>query len=622
VSTQLSQFLDRAIATSRDASSLLAGIAAALAAELQAEVCGLAVRCSERGVRVAWSRSDTEIAPDATIADLPATVPVTVTALDTAREPGSELVRQTGMAGWLGCGLPIGSAGTVGAVFGRARAWEPLPTLDLTDCCDRLALAFERARLLDVEQRAERDRALRQTLGTALAAGSDLDDIRARVLAAVGTALHGDRGWVLGLKYDNPLASTPADAPPAATVEVNAPWRSRDTSAQLDPNLTFALGDVPHCWQGWQQAPDPVAGPLRSDSPLAVGARANAQMAVAPLLGRAGGTVLGFLALQRSPVWERGDLDLMQWAALQLGTATLNHQILQNVRGLVDERTAQLQQSLEVQARLYETTRQQVEQLRQLNRLKDDFLSTISHELNTPLTTMRIAVKMLSQPNLDADRRRRYLGILEGELRRESNLIRDLLALQQLERGPASSAPDDAAAPSGPVLPAPTAVDLAEAIASLTREVAAQWQARGLTSEVTYEPPLAPGVRARADESSLRRVLQELLANAGKYAQPDTTVRLTLRASGDDRVAIAICNQGRGIPSDELPYVFERFRRGRGATERAIPGTGLGLALVRSLTRQLDGTIEVTSDYRDGEPCETCFTLTLPLATTFEHPTA
>ncbi len=102
----------------------------------------------------------------------------------------------------------------------------------------------------------------------------------------------------------------------------------------------------------------------------------------------------------------------------QLSNAIIQSQTLRQVQGLVEERTAQLQRSLEVQAKLYEKTRQQLEQLRQLNELKDEFVSTMNHELRTPLTSMSLAIRMLRQSTaLPPERQAKYLDILERVLK-------------------------------------------------------------------------------------------------------------------------------------------------------------------------------------------------------------
>ncbi len=114
------------------------------------------------------------------------------------------------------------------------------------------------------------------------------------------------------------------------------------------------------------------------------------------------GTVLGCLALQQQAQdWSTDDLAFLRRVAAQLSTAIIQTRSFQQVQAVVQERTAQLQRSLEVQAKLYEKTRQQVDQLHKMNAEREEFLSTISHELLTPLTSMGLAIRMLRQRELD-----------------------------------------------------------------------------------------------------------------------------------------------------------------------------------------------------------------------------
>jgi signal transduction histidine kinase len=113
--------------------------------------------------------------------------------------------------------------------------------------------------------------------------------------------------------------------------------------------------------------------------------------------------------------------------------------------------------------------------------------------------------------------------------------------------------------------------------------------------------------------------LLELLTNAGKYSEPNNGITLTIKHRVTDtvnEVILSLSNLGSGIPPEELPYIFEKFRRGQGATQNAVQGTGLGLALVKSLVQHVGGTITVSSDPTDDNSIwETCFTLTLPQIT-------
>jgi signal transduction histidine kinase len=266
---------------------------------------------------------------------------------------------------------------------------------------------------------------------------------------------------------------------------------------------------------------------------------------------------------------------------------------------LVDDRTSQLQRSLEVQSLLYDKTRKHNEQLRQLNQLKDEFLSTMSHELRTPLTSMSLAIRMLRQSGITPERQAKYLEILEQQCDREVNLIDNLLKLQQLETNQAPLKLET--------------IDLQVKLQALSDSFRQAWADKGLNIQLNI--PKA-SLLAQTDEESFDRIVQELLTNAGKYSHPDTTVVLQVAHQVDlqlNQVVLQLTNTGAGISEEDRKYIFEKFRRGQGVTQQAIQGTGLGLALVKCLVQHLNGTIEVTSNsIEDSTTYETCFTVTLP----------
>jgi len=308
--------------------------------------------------------------------------------------------------------------------------------------------------------------------------------------------------------------------------------------------------------------------------------------------------LLGFIAVQqsRSRHWQPEETELVELLSAQISAAIIQTETLRQVESLVEERTAQLQQSLELQAKLYEITRKQIEKLREMNQRMDEFLSTLSHELRTPLTSMMLAIRMLRQANLTPDRRQQYLNILEQQCAQETSLINDLLALQELETKQVAFQLQK--------------VDLKQSIDDLSQSFTQRWASKGLTLDVKL-PARLPVFNT--DRDSFQRIVLELLTNAGKYADPNSTVHLKVTVEPGQQIKLALCNIGSAISEEELPHIFEKFRRCQGMTQNAVPGTGLGLALVKSLVQHLNGTIEATSvATSDSQSYETCFTVTLP----------
>ena len=119
-----------------------------------------------------------------------------------------------------------------------------------------------------------------------------------------------------------------------------------------------------------------------------------------------------------------------------------------------------------------------------------------------------------------------------------------------------------------------------------------------------------------SDLDSLNNIISELLLNAAKYSDADSTITVVAKdrpSFQGKELQFAVSNYGVPIEANEIPYIFDKFRRGKGVTDRAVPGTGLGLTLVRHLVEHLNGSIDVTSEAdASSELYKTTFTVTLP----------
>jgi signal transduction histidine kinase len=191
---------------------------------------------------------------------------------------------------------------------------------------------------------------------------------------------------------------------------------------------------------------------------------------------------------------------------------------------------------------------------------------------------MLMSIRNLRLPGISPERQDRYLNILESECTKEINLINDLLTLQKLESHQES--------------PQFEGLDLNAKIHTLLMSFDQQLTDKELS--IAVELPSQP-IKLPTEVESFDRIIQELLTNACKYSEHDTTVRVqvTPQITGKlDQVIIKVTNTGQGISGEEAAYIFDKFRRGKG---RWIPGTGLGLALVKSLVQHLNGVITVES---------------------------
>jgi signal transduction histidine kinase len=317
----------------------------------------------------------------------------------------------------------------------------------------------------------------------------------------------------------------------------------------------------------------------------------------------------GYLALARVEPWTDSDraalpgiAELVTIALEQLGVqqqVETAKQSVRQVQALVEERTAQFQSSQSLLSKMREVDRRRIQQLDQNNRIKDEFISTISHELRTPLTSMALAIRMLRKPGLDPERQAKYLEILEQQCSQEIDLITDLLTLQKLE---SKEIPSEL-----------KSIQLQHLVEPLIERFQNTWASKQLQLLVTLPTPFD----WLTEPDSVSRILQELLANAGKYAQPQTTVELRGKVDNGHLILRAI-DRGKAISQEEQSYIFDKFRRGEGVTQQAISGTGLGLALAKSLVLHLEGEISVSS--QGEEPlAEVCFEVSLPIVTEESH---
>ncbi|AFZ21142.1 sensor histidine kinase [Allocoleopsis franciscana] len=511
-------------------------------------------------------------------------------------------------------------------VLGRSQPHEwTTPEQDLlTLVAESVALALSHVQLTRQVLGFAHSRTLLTQLSLAMHSTDNLQEILQMAIASTAQSLQVGRGLLLLLTYTHPLGnSRPSVHLPQIKVTVAGEWLedtagpspiSNESPSSL-LNQSFWLSESCLCQQAFRDAPAPMiisdcqeSGAIdrRGESLSIFEREMMPALLIVPLIGSpsnapAASTVLGFLVLQHCQPrpWHTDELELVEGVAAQVSAAIIQNQTLRQVQSLVEDRTAQLQHSLEIQAQLYEKTRQQIDQLQQLNQLKEEFMSSMSHELRTPLTTMSLAIRMLRQPTLPPERRQKYLEILEQECNKEIELINDLLSLQQLEADQASIQLQK--------------IDLIRLLDPLAQSFEQKWADKRLTLKVIS--PAHPLILS-TDPDSLNRILLELLTNAGKYSDSDTTVHLQVTRQTQpsvNQVVLTLSNTGSGISPADLDHIFDKFRRGRGVTQNAVQGTGLGLALVKCLVQHLNGTIEVSScPLENSESSLTSFTLTLP----------
>jgi signal transduction histidine kinase len=233
---------------------------------------------------------------------------------------------------------------------------------------------------------------------------------------------------------------------------------------------------------------------------------------------------------------------------------------------------------------------EQNERLREADRLKDEFVALISHDLRTPLTSITGYVELALEDDLSDDVRG-YLQVVARNAERLLALVNDLLFVARLQAGQMSLEPGE--------------VDLTEVVRDGVRSMEPRAAAKGVTLTCAVEA--VPAVRA--DRGRVLQLLDNLVSNAIKFTPAGGSVHVSLGRAGDC-VALEVADSGIGIAPEDQRRLFERFFRAENAVERQVPGTGLGLYISRVIADAHQGKLTVRSELDLGST----FRLELPLA--------
>ncbi len=230
--------------------------------------------------------------------------------------------------------------------------------------------------------------------------------------------------------------------------------------------------------------------------------------------------------------------------------------------------------------------------LKDVDRLKSEIISNVSHEFRAPLASIKAYTELLSEPSLgsDAETRQRFLGIIGEEADYLTDLITNMLDLSRLQ--------------SGHLQLVYTWLDLRHLIGDVINMLLVQAQARQITFKVDG-PPAGPLLWA--DRQLMIIILKNLMGNAVKYNRIGGHVTITIEDSADE-VTVRVRDDGVGIPANAIPQLFEKFYRVVSTTESGIQGTGLGLALTKAAVDAHQGSVSV--DSWEGKGTE--FTVRLP----------
>jgi len=232
-----------------------------------------------------------------------------------------------------------------------------------------------------------------------------------------------------------------------------------------------------------------------------------------------------------------------------------------------------------------------------------ELIAAVSHDLRTPLASMRVMVEALNDGVVtDSETVQRYLHTIQGETQHLATLIDDLFELSQIDAGALRLHLEPASL--GDLVS-----DALESMRAQAREKNVQ-----LEGQVEGTPPRVP-----LDAPRMQRVLYNLIQNAIRHTPSDGTITLTVRGEGDG-VELTVADTGEGIPESDLPHVFDRFYRGQRARTRdqsaTGPGAGLGLAIARGIIEAHGGTIRALSSPGQGA----VFRIVLPSVVSMARP--
>jgi len=233
----------------------------------------------------------------------------------------------------------------------------------------------------------------------------------------------------------------------------------------------------------------------------------------------------------------------------------------------------------------------QNERLRELDRLKDEFVALVSHELRTPLTSIIGYVQLLRDERASGLDTGHFAEVIERNAERLLRLVGDLLFLSQMQSGQ-------------------LALELRETdLADLAGQAVEEGRPEAERKHIDLVLSAAPVPRSAVDPTRIAQLLGNLITNAVKFTPEGGKVEVRL-AADDGEAVLSVADTGIGIPAADQERVFERFYRTEAATRRVIPGSGLGLTISRAIVDAHRGTITAHSDGKHGST----FTVRLPLA--------
>lgn len=235
---------------------------------------------------------------------------------------------------------------------------------------------------------------------------------------------------------------------------------------------------------------------------------------------------------------------------------------------------------------------QMTNSLARLEEMRKSFIANVSHELKTPMTTIGGFIDGIIDGTIEPEKQKYYLEIVSEEIKRLSRMVQSMLSVSKLE--------------SGEFVLKPESFDFRELLFGVVISQEQRIEQGHLNINGLDE---MPSVTINADKDLIHRVVYNLVDNAVKFSDEGGSIDFSLRIDSKNMI-FKISNTGHGIPSESLPYVFERFYKVDKSRSANKNSTGLGLYIVKTIIKNHGGTITVTSKENEY----TAFEVTLPLA--------
>lgn len=239
-------------------------------------------------------------------------------------------------------------------------------------------------------------------------------------------------------------------------------------------------------------------------------------------------------------------------------------------------------------ATILDSIHEMADELSEMEKLRQEFISNVSHEIQSPLTSIRGFAQALQNEELTAEQRHHYLQIIETETMRLSKLSDNLMKLTSLE---------------SEYTPMETSeYRLDQQLRSIALTAEPQWQQKQLELELNLDKVLL-----NADPEMMSQVWINLLHNAIKFTPVRGTISIGLHQAAD-HIEVSIRDTGAGIAAEHIPHIFERFFKADVSRNRTLGGNGLGLSIVKKIVELHQGSIQVSSKLGEG----TTFIVRLP----------